>query len=119
MGWAHATEAQSWENCLSVASTEQIVGWNVVARAHLVAPRPLLVIHGTTDVLLPPATRRACMTRAGEPKQLHWIETVNHVERYDQAPYVPRAPERIVPWLDSHLGTDGRRRLGVRPRIGC
>jgi fermentation-respiration switch protein FrsA (DUF1100 family) len=83
---------------------EQIVGWNVVARAHLVAPRPLLVIHGTTDVLLPPRYAQEVYDRAGEPKELRWIETSNHVELYDQAPYVPQAIEHLVTWLDIHLG---------------
>jgi hypothetical protein len=101
---AHATEAPNWENRLTVASMEHIVGWNVIARAHLIAPRPLLVVHGTTDVLLPPRYAQEVHDRAGEPKQLAWIETSNHVELYDQAPYVPQALERLVPWLDEHLG---------------
>jgi uncharacterized protein len=100
---AHATEAPNWQNRVTVASMEHIVGWNVIARSHLIAPRPLLVVHGTTDVLLPPRYAQEVYDRAGEPKQLEWIETSNHVELYDQAPYVPQALERIVPWLDEHL----------------
>jgi fermentation-respiration switch protein FrsA (DUF1100 family) len=100
---ANETEAPNWENRLTVASMEQIVGWNVLARAHLIAPRPLLVIHGTTDVLLPPRYAQEVYDRAGEPKELVWIETSNHVELYDQAPYVPQALEHLIPWLDAHL----------------
>lgn len=102
---AQATEAPSWENRLTVASMEHIVGWNVLERAHLVAPRPLLVIHGTTDVLLPPRYAQEVYDRAGEPKQLHWIETSNHVELYDQAPFVPEAIATLVDWLSLHLPT--------------
>jgi fermentation-respiration switch protein FrsA (DUF1100 family) len=100
---AHATEAPNWENRITVASMEHIVGWNVLERAHLVAPRPLLVIHGTTDVLLPPRYALEVYDRAGEPKQLRWIETSNHVELYDQAPFVPEAVETLVGWLGEHL----------------
>jgi uncharacterized protein len=100
---AHATEAPNWQNRVTVASMEHIVGWNVIARSHLIAPRPLLVVHGTTDVLLPPRYAQEVYDRAGEPKQLEWIETSNHVELYDRAPHVPQALERIVPWLDEHL----------------
>jgi uncharacterized protein len=100
---AHATEAPNWENRVTVASMEHIVGWNVLGRAHLVAPRPLLVIHGTTDVLLPPRYVQEVYDRAGEPKQLHWIETTNHVELYDQAPFVPEAIDTLVGWLGKHL----------------
>jgi uncharacterized protein len=100
---AQATEAPNWENRVTVASMEHIVGWNVVARAHLVSPRPLLVIHGTTDVLLPPRYAQEVYDRAGEPKQLHWIETSNHVELYDQAPFVPEAIDTLRDWLAEHL----------------
>lgn len=100
---AQATEAPNWENRLTVASMEHIVGWNVLARAHLVAPRPLLVIHGTTDVLLPPRYAQEVYDRAAEPKQLRWIETSNHVELYDQGPFVPEAIATLVDWLGVHL----------------
>jgi fermentation-respiration switch protein FrsA (DUF1100 family) len=102
---AQATEAPNWENRLTVASMEQIVGWNVLARAHLVAPRPLLVIHGTTDVLLPPRYAQEVYERAGEPKRLRRIETSNHVELYDQAPFVPEAIAAVLDWLGAHLPT--------------
>jgi uncharacterized protein len=100
---AQATEAPNWENRVTVASMEQIVGWNVLARAHLVAPRPLLIVHGTTDVLLPPRYAHEVYDRAGEPKELHWIETSNHVELYDQAPFVPEAIAKVIDWLRAHL----------------
>jgi uncharacterized protein len=107
-GRAQATEAPNWENRVTVASMEQIVGWNVLGRAHLVAPRPLLVVHGTTDVLLPPRYAQEVYDHAGEPKQLQWIETTNHVELYDQAPYVPQAVDYLVGWLDEHLARTTR-----------
>jgi fermentation-respiration switch protein FrsA (DUF1100 family) len=100
---AHDREASNWENRLSAASMEWIVGWNVVGHASLLE-QPLLVVHGTTDVLLPPRYAQEVYDGAPEPKELVWIETHNHVELYDQAPYVPQALEHIVPFVNRYLG---------------
>ena len=99
---AHEREAPSWENRLTVASMETIVGWNVVGHAHLVQ-QPLLVVHGTTDVLLPPRYAQQVYDEAPGPKTLHWIETHNHVELYDQAPFVPDAEAAMIEFLTTHL----------------
>lgn len=99
---AHEREAPNWDNRLTVASMEYIVGWNVSGHAHLLE-QPLLVVHGTTDVLLPPRYAQEVYDRAPEPKEIFWIETSNHVELYDQIPHVPQALEKIVPWLDANL----------------
>ena len=81
---------------------EHLLSWNVVAHASLIA-QPLLVVHGTTDVLLPPRFAQEVFDRAPEPKQLVWIETHDHVELYDQQPYVPEALDHVVPFLQTHL----------------
>jgi fermentation-respiration switch protein FrsA (DUF1100 family) len=41
-------------------------------------------------------------------KQLQWIETTNHVELYDRAPYVTQAVDYLVAWLDEHLARTTR-----------
>jgi fermentation-respiration switch protein FrsA (DUF1100 family) len=33
-----------------------------------------------------------------------WIETHNHVELYDQDPYVPEAAGHAIRWLNEHVG---------------
>ncbi|MBA3701392.1 MAG: alpha/beta hydrolase [Rubrobacteraceae bacterium] len=99
---AHKREAPNWENRLTVASMEHIVGWNVLGHAHLLE-QPLLIVHGTTDVLLPPRYALEVYERAPEPKEIFWVETHNHVELYDQEPYVPQALEKILPWLEDNL----------------
>jgi len=100
---AQQREAPNWENRLSTASMESIVGWNVTGHAHLIA-QPLIVVHGTTDVLLPPRYAQEVFEKAGASvKQLHWIETDNHVQLYDQQPHVPQALGHLVPFLAEHL----------------
>jgi hypothetical protein len=49
------------------ALSSQTAGTGVVAR---LAPRPLLVLHGTDDEVLPASCSRDIHARAGEPKQL-------------------------------------------------
>jgi hypothetical protein len=34
---------------------------------------------------------------------LTWLETHNHVELYEQDPFVPAAASRVVDWLDARL----------------
>lgn len=106
---AQATEAPNWQNRVTVGSMEDIVGFDVVARAHLVSPRPLLVVHGTTDTLLPPRYAQEVYDTAGEPKEIHWVATTNHVELYDQAPFVPEAIAKLVEWLGAHLPAEAPR----------
>lgn len=99
---AHEREASRWQNRLTRASMEHLLAWNVVAHAGLIT-QPLLVVHGTNDVLLPPRFAQEVFDRAPDPKQLVWIETHDHVELYDQEPYVPQALAHVVPFLQSHL----------------
>jgi len=60
---------------------------------NLIAPRPLLTIVGTKA-----ATRwmaEEAFPRAGEPKELFWIEGASHVDLYDKAQYVTPAVVKL------------------------
>jgi fermentation-respiration switch protein FrsA (DUF1100 family) len=74
-----------------------------VAHAPLVAPAPLLIVHGTTDTALLPEYAQQAYDAALGTKELVWIETHNHIELYDQDPYVSEAAAHAVRWLDRHL----------------
>ena len=67
-------------------------------------PTALLVVHGTVDAALLPEFAQAVYDAAVGEKELVWIETHNHVELYDQDPYVSEAAAHAVRWLDRHLG---------------
>lgn len=99
---AHERDAPNWENRVTVESMEHVIGWNVVGHAHLVV-QPLLVVHGTNDQLLPPRYAQQVYDLAPEPKQLEWITTDNHVQLYDQTPYVSAALDHIVSFLGRYL----------------
>ncbi len=98
------TEAPNWPRELTADSLPTYFAYNSVAAAPLVAPTPLLVVHGTVDDALLPAYAQAAFDAAQGTKELVWIETSNHVELYDQDPYVSEAAGHAIRWLDAHLG---------------
>jgi fermentation-respiration switch protein FrsA (DUF1100 family) len=93
----------SWE--ATAASLEPYLTFNAVSQAPLVAPTPLLIVHGTTDAALLPELAQAAYDAAIGPKELVWIETHNHIELYDQDPYVSEAVGRVLGWLERVLAT--------------
>ncbi|OPZ75101.1 MAG: esterase [Firmicutes bacterium ADurb.Bin456] len=51
---------------------------DVYRQAALVAPRPLLIIHGSRDSVVPAWNARAIYNRAGEPKKIRIVEGADH-----------------------------------------
>jgi fermentation-respiration switch protein FrsA (DUF1100 family) len=92
-------DAPTWSNKLTAASLEPYFIYNSIVHAPLVAPTPLLIVHGTKDAALLPEYAQQAYDAAIGPKELLWIETHNHIELYDQDPYVSEACRRIVEWL--------------------
>ncbi|MCK9594027.1 MAG: alpha/beta hydrolase, partial [Methanoregula sp.] len=61
--------------------------------------------HGTKDTALLPEFAQQAYDAALEPKEFVWIETHNHIELYDQDPYVSMAAAEAVQWLQRYLGS--------------
>ena len=91
--------APNWSRRMTAASLEPYLTFNAISQAPLVAPTPLLIVHGTTDTALLPEKAQAAFDAASEPKRLVWIETHNHIELYDQDPYVSQAVGHVLEWL--------------------
>jgi fermentation-respiration switch protein FrsA (DUF1100 family) len=72
-------------------------------------------VHGTRDLFLLPEYAQAAYDAARGPKQLVWIETHNHIELYDQDPYVSQAVDALVPFLDKHLRSTRKATSGREP----
>jgi hypothetical protein len=96
-------DAPNWSNRLAASSFGPYFIYNAVAHAPLVAPAPLLLVHGTRDLFLLPEYAQAVYDAAVGPKELVWIETHNHIELYDQDPYVSEAVQHILRWLSVHM----------------
>ena len=92
-------EAPNWSWRMTAASLEPYLTFNAISQAPLVAPTPLLIVHGTGDTVLLPEKAQAAFDAASEPKELVWIETHNHIELYDQDPYVSEAVDHVLHWL--------------------
>jgi uncharacterized protein len=97
------SDAPNWSPRMTAASLEPYFIYNAIVHAPLVAPTPLLIIHGTKDLALLPEYAQQAYDAAIGPKELVWIETHNHIELYDQEPYVSEACERVVEWLGRYL----------------
>ena len=108
-------EAPTWSRTMTVASFVPYLAYSAIGDARILAPTPLLVVHGTRDTALLPEYAQAVYDAAGGPKRLVWVETHNHIELYDQDPYVSLAAGAVVDWLAEHLPAKGVRvRLGRR-----
>lgn len=97
-------DAPTWANLMTVGSILSLFTYNAVAQAPMVAPTPLMVIHGTRDGTMLPEYAQQVFEAAVGPKELVWLDTQNHVQLYDQGPYVDEAVEHAIRWLDQHLG---------------
>ena len=98
-----ATDAPTWSWTMTAASLEPYFIYNSVVHAPLIAPTPLLVVHGTKDLFLLPEYAQELYDAAIGTKELVWIDTHNHIELYDQDPYVSEACAHIVRWLAPHM----------------
>lgn len=68
-----------------------------------IAPRPLLIIHGSADMVTPVAQARQLYAAAGDPKELWIVEGVPHCGGYfaDRRAYV----EHVADFFDRALST--------------
>ena len=93
-------DAPNWSNRIAASSFGPYFTYSAIAHAPLVAPAPLLIVHGTRDLFLLPEYAQQAYDAAVGPKELVWIETHNHIELYDQEPYVSTAAGEILRWLE-------------------
>ena len=82
--------------CFDAVEPVEVVG--------AIAPRPILLIHGTDDSIIPVDHSRAIFAAAGEPKELWILPGVKHCGGYfaDRPYYVAR----VVQFFARYLGTD-------------
>ncbi len=79
-----------------VAISSQLAGAQVVNE---LAPKPLLLIHGTADEILAPRGSELIFERAGEPRQLELIEGGDH----RLSGFGDRLLELVGAWLAARL----------------
>lgn len=94
------SDAPTWSYHTTAKSLEPYFLYSTVPHAPLVAPTPLQMIHGTKDLFCFPEFAQAVYDAATGPKELVWIEAHNHIEFYDQDPYVSQAAAALVQFLN-------------------
>jgi len=67
----------------------------------LISPRPVLLIHGTADVNVPPEHSRRLFAAAREPKELWMPEGIGHCGAFSARPV--EFERRVVGFLEQHL----------------
>jgi fermentation-respiration switch protein FrsA (DUF1100 family) len=92
-----------WVNRLSVESQLQMMTFNLKEAAELISPTPLLIVHGRVDDYCTPELAQYAFDTAGEPKEIFWLDTTNHIDLYDREQYVAPAVERIADFLERRL----------------
>lgn len=84
----------SWPLALTVTDD-----YRPLDAAPLIAPIPLLLLHGDRDEVIPVQHAQRLFEAAREPKQLWIIEGAAHIQSLDQ----PAVRDRLVSWLTARL----------------
>jgi uncharacterized protein len=95
------TYAPTYDNRLTLESMENLISDHSAEGVSLIAPTPLLMIHGEKDVI-PPAAVRAVFERAGEPKKLVVLDCL-HTDLYTREPWVSQAAATSIDWFKGAL----------------
>lgn len=80
-----------WHNEVTVESLWNLMTLDTLSPAQLLDTVPLLVIHGRTDAYCTPQGAQAAYDLATGTKDIHWLDTSNHIDLYDVDEYVDPA----------------------------
>lgn len=94
----------TWENRCTALSVKEELTVTAAYAIPMLAPTPLLVVHGQGDQAVPASDAQAAFDSAGEPKALVLLEAVtNHVDLYDRPDLVGEALDAAAAWFVKHL----------------
>ncbi|MBE9104208.1 alpha/beta hydrolase [Nostoc cf. edaphicum LEGE 07299] len=90
-----------WVNRSAVMFFEPFLQFNAIDSGHEIKA-PTLVIHSDT-ALVPDGARRFFKSINSNQKNLHWMNTSNHIAFYDQPEVVESAASKAATWLKQTL----------------
>ncbi|MGA5298979.1 alpha/beta hydrolase [Nucisporomicrobium flavum] len=96
--------AEHWENRVTYGSLHALMTFDALSAAPLLTATPLLVVHGRTDAYCAPELAAAVHAGATGPKEIRWLDAKQHIDLYDQEPYVSQAADAAADFLHRHLG---------------
>jgi uncharacterized protein len=94
-----------WVNQITALSWRELLTLDAGSASRFISPTPMLVIHGRTDQFLPPDDAQWAFEQAGQPKDIMWLDTTNHIDLYDNERFVAPAADRTASWFADHLKT--------------
>ncbi|MEB3330201.1 MAG: alpha/beta hydrolase [Candidatus Sericytochromatia bacterium] len=102
VGWGLGAMAalQAAAQFQTVAAVALLAPYGVASRAAAGLGRPLLVLHGTGDVVAPTSVSRALLEQADEPKRVVYLPGAGHDMREADA----EVAEVLGAWLERQLG---------------
>ncbi|HVE91522.1 MAG TPA: alpha/beta hydrolase [Actinomycetota bacterium] len=92
-----------WQNRISTLSIRELITLDTASAAEFISPTPMLVVHGRTDAYCSPEGAQSVFDRAGDPKEIMWLNTSNHIDLYDVEQFVAPASARAADWFRTHL----------------
>ena len=92
-----------WRNEVTRGSLHSLMTFDALGAASLLAATPLLVIHGRTDAYCSPDLARALYETKPGDKEILWLDARQHIDLYDEKPYVNQAAEAAADFLSRKL----------------
>ena len=96
-------KAEHWENRVTYGSLHSLMTLDALGAAPLLAETPLLIVHGRRDDYCSPELAEAVHADATGPKEIHWLDTAQHIDLYDVEPYVTQAADAAAEFLHRRL----------------
>lgn len=88
-------------------------GCDPIACVGRIAPRPLLIIHGTADGVVPANMARSLYAAAGEPKGLWLVEGADHYDALRER--AEEAQARLLAFFGDCVGSENHQAPGMQP----
>ena len=92
-----------WRNEVTRGSLHSLMTFDALGAAELLAATPLFVIHGKTDAYCSPDLARALYERKPGDKEILWLAADQHIDLYDNEPYVSQAAQAAADFLHRTL----------------
>ncbi len=84
-------------------SLHALMTFDAVGAAPLLADTALLVVHGKVDGYCPPELAAQLHANASGDKEIVWLDCDQHIDLYDQEPYVTEAVDATTAFLHRRL----------------
>lgn len=101
---AHLYPTVGFGGPVSLESADLMLRFRPELMAHLIAPRPVVVIHGTENELYRPTEATQLVDAIGPSARLEWLEGAGHTEfMHDDHPVFQHMLSLLVEFFGKHL----------------